>query len=58
MNGGQNLFPGKRVLVTGGTGFVGKCLQDEFAVSAPDCDVVIPAEPLRIPNLADISYGI
>lgn len=41
MNGGQNLFPGKRVLVTGGTGFVGKCLQDEFAVSAPDCDVVI-----------------
>ena len=31
----------KRVLITGGTGFVGRCLQDEIAVSVLGCDVVI-----------------
>ena len=31
----------KRVLITGGTGFVGRCLQDEIAVSEPNCDLWI-----------------
>ena len=46
------MFLGKRVLITGGTGFVGKCLQDEFAVSAPGCDLVIAS---RAP--ADTTFG-
>lgn len=42
----------KRVLITGGTGFVGRCLQDEIAVSEPNCDLWIAS---RSPT--NIHYG-
>lgn len=35
------MLEGKRVLITGGTGFVGRCLEDEISLSEPNCDLWI-----------------